>query len=149
MKIILASKSPRRKEILSSLNIPFEVIVSDADENSDISDPAALVCELSKRKGMAVAERKELLPENEKCLIISSDTVVFCDGEIFGKPSNFEDAKRMIKAISGKTHSVFSGMSVISVSNSGEIIENTDFEETLVTFSKMSDGLSQYNSFFV
>ena len=139
MKIILASKSPRRREILSSLNISFDVIVSDADENSDISDPASLVCELSKRKGMAVAEKKELLPENEECLIISSDTLVFCDGSVFGKPHDISEARSMISALSGKTHSVFSGISVIKVSPDGSISEFTESEETLVTFSKMSE----------
>lgn len=139
MKIILASKSPRRKEILSSLNIPFEIIVSDADENCNISDPARLVCLLSERKGMAVANRTDLLPQNDDYLIISSDTVVSCDNKIFGKPSDLSEAKSMIRSISGKTHSVYSGISVITVSKSREIKTFTDFEETLVTFENMSD----------
>ena len=140
MKIILASKSPRRKEILSSLGIPFEIIVSDADENCDISAPDRLVCLLSERKGMAVARRKDLLSPDDDYLIISSDTVVFCDGKIFGKPKDTDDARSMIKALSGKTHSVFSGISLITVSKEREIKTFTDFEETLVTFGEMSDG---------
>ena len=139
LKIILASKSPRRREILSLLNIPFDVIVSDFDENSDIKDPALLVCELSKRKGMAVARMKELQEKNEEYLVISSDTLVSLDGEIFGKPADREEAKYMIGRLSGKTHSVFSGISLISVSKDGEISEYTDFEETKVTFGQMSD----------
>ena len=139
MKIILASKSPRRREILSLLNIPFEVIVSDVDESSDIKDPALLVCELSKRKGIAVAQMKELREKNEDHLIISSDTLVFLDGKIFGKPADTEEAKHMIGQLSGRTHSVFSGISLISLSNNGDICEYTDFEETKVTFSQMSE----------
>jgi septum formation protein len=140
MKIILASKSPRRKEILSSLGFKFDVIVSDTDENSNITDPAMLVSELSRRKGMAVAQQKELFSHGNEYLIISSDTLVFCGGEIFGKPADTEDARRMIRALSGRTHSVFSGMTVIKISGSGEISEFTDFEETLVTFREMSES---------
>ena len=139
MKIILASKSPRRKEILSSLGIKFDVIVSDVDENSEITDPACLVCELSRRKGMAVAKSEKILNFNEDVIIISSDTLVFCEGNIFGKPADISEAKKMIKSLSGKTHSVFSGMSVIKVSKNGEIVEFTDFEETMVTFREMTD----------
>ena len=140
MKIILASKSPRRKEILSSLGIIFDVIVSDTDESSDISNPALLVSELSKRKGMAVAEKSELFSNENEYIIISSDTVVFCNGEIFGKPADMIDAKRMIKSLSGKTHSVFSGISVIKISRNGDVAEFTDFDETLVTFKEMRDS---------
>lgn len=139
MRIILASKSPRRKEILSALCVPFEVIVSDADESSSVTDPSRLVSVLSERKGMAVAEKLADSEKNEDILIISSDTVVELDGVIFGKPKDTDDAKRMIKALSGRTHSVFSGISLILVTKDGRIKAETDFERTYVTFRPMSD----------
>lgn len=137
MKIILASKSPRRKEILSSLGIKFDILVSDVNEDCDSQNPAELVSILSERKGLDVAKR--LIPTKEKLLVISSDTVVAAAGRIFGKPSDERDAEYMIKALAGKTHSVFSGISLITLSESGEIKCFTDFEETLVSFKNMSD----------
>ena len=114
MKYILASKSPRRREILENLGIDFEIIVSDADESSDISDPSALTEELSRRKGKAVYE---LLKAQDKLdgntVIISADTVVVCDGEILGKPRDRDDAYRMLRMLSGRSHEVVSGITLI------------------------------------
>ena len=97
MKYILASKSPRRKEILETLGLEFEVVVADADESSDERDPYRFVELISERKGLAVRDR--LLAEGRDLsdtVIISSDTVVAIDGEILGKPKDEEDAKRML-----------------------------------------------------
>ncbi|MBE6696579.1 MAG: septum formation protein Maf [Ruminococcaceae bacterium] len=138
MRIILASKSPRRKEILSSLGIKFDIIVSEADESSSSHDPAELVSILSERKGMAVAEKLKSTA-NEDTLIISSDTVVALDGAIFGKPSDTEEAESMIRELSGKAHSVFSGISLILISKDKTVKSATDFEKTVVTFKKMTD----------
>ena len=156
MKIILASKSPRRKEILESLGINFEIIVSDIDESSSVDDPAELVCLLSERKGTAVAKIAAEKFKNQHLIVISSDTVVACENcitcnssgkfpikqknEIFGKPTDKEDAERMLRSLSGRTHKVFSGISLTSVSKNGEIKTFTDFESTCVTFKKMSDS---------
>ena len=139
MRVILASKSPRRKEILENLGIKFDIIVSDADENSKETDPSSLVCDLSFRKATAVSDT--LLPynSNEETYIIACDTVVALEGEIFGKPENKEHAKDMLSRLSDKTHKVFSGVTVIKINQSGEISHVTDFEDTGVKFSKMSD----------
>ena len=111
--IILASASPRRREILSELGVNFEVVVADADESSEQKDPEKLTKELSKRKAEAV--REKLLKAGtltEDCVIIAADTVVFNNGEILGKPKDAADAKAMIRSLSGKEHSVVSGVSV-------------------------------------
>lgn len=111
--IILASASPRRKDILSELGVPFTVITANTDESCTESDPHAFVRELAGRKGQAV--RDMLLERNEldrDSLIISADTVVYCNGEILGKPSDAADAVRMITALSGKEHSVISGVAI-------------------------------------
>ena len=143
MKIILASNSPRRKEILENLGIKFEIIVSDADESSEEKDPALLVRELSLRKGRAVADRiiNENIHAGEDTYIISSDTVVAtADGEILGKPSDIADAKRMLSLLSGKSHYVHSGIAIIKISADREITEAADTESTAVEFLHMSEN---------
>ena len=112
MRYILASASPRRKEILENLGLEFTVITSDADESSDLTDPEELTKELAKRKGQAVAELLSDKLDGET-VIISADTVVCCDGEILGKPRDRSDAERMIRMLSGKAHTVTSGVALI------------------------------------
>lgn len=114
MKFVLASKSPRRREILQNLGISFEIVTADTDESSSITDPAALVEELSRRKGLAV--RDLLLSEGRDLsgtVIIASDTVVAIDGKILGKPKDAEDAARMLGLLSGREHEVISGIALI------------------------------------
>ncbi len=109
IRVILASKSPRRREILENLGVKFDIVVADADESSDIKDPRELVMTLAARKGRAVRER---LDNVEKTLIIACDTLVYADGEFLGKPHDRGDAERMIKMLSGSEHSVVSGIYV-------------------------------------
>ena len=114
MKYILASKSPRRREILKNIGIDFDIVVSDADESSNVTDPAVLTEELASRKGRAVADK--LAGEgalSDDTLIISADTVVVCDGEILGKPHGRDDAYRMLKMLSSRSHEVVSGIALI------------------------------------
>lgn len=135
MNIILASQSPRRREILETLGLSFTVITSDADERTDERDPCRLVELLSRRKGEAVRDR--LLREGRSLsdtLIISSDTVVAIDGEILGKPKDAEDAKRMLRLYSGRTHEVVSGICLIR----GERIA-VSHEVTRVSFDEMRE----------
>ena len=112
--IILASASPRRKEILSELDVDFRVVVADTDESSDISDPVELTRELARRKGLAVYEK--LLQSGEydaeSAIIISADTVVCRDGEILGKPRDRADAVAMLTSLSGRSHTVVSSVAV-------------------------------------
>ena len=139
MKYILASKSPRRREILEMLGVEFEVITSDADESSDITDPYKLVEELSLRKGIAV--RDALLAEGRDLsdtVIISSDTIVAIDGEILGKPTDEEDACRMLRLYSGREHEVVSGICLIGADKQG-----VTHEVTKVTFDEMDEETIQ------
>lgn len=131
MKVILASKSPRRKEILETMGVDFEIDVAEVDESvSDSLTPVEAVCEISKRKADAVLERHK----EGGCIIISADTVVVIDGRIIGKPKNEEDAFDIIKSLSGRTHEVYSGFTVCSSDKSG-----TDFEVTQVHFRELCD----------
>ena len=137
MKFILASASPRRREILGNLGIDFEVVTSDADESCDENmKPSDLVMLLSARKAGAVRER--LLKEGRDLgdtVIIAADTVVFAEDEILGKPKDVSDAERMIRMLSGKTHSVLSGITVIKGSESA-----SSFDETFVSFKHMTEA---------
>lgn len=134
MRIVLASKSPRRREILSSLGVTFDIVSADADESSAITDPATLVRELSLRKGRAT---RELLRErgewDNNTLVIASDTVVAIDGEILGKPRDDADAARMLSLLSGTAHHVISGISLLLGDR-----EIADFDDTSVLFDDMT-----------
>lgn len=134
MRVILASKSPRRREILTMLGVQFEILSADADESSDITDPALLVRELALRKGRAT---RALLQErgewDENTLIIASDTVVAVDNEILGKPVDAADAARMLQALSGNEHRVISGVALLC----GER-EVADHDATAVRFAPMT-----------
>ena len=132
MRVILASKSPRRKEILENLGIKFDVIVADADESCSIADPMERVSALAAIKGKAV---KEQLNDGEDALVIASDTLVYAEGEFLGKPRDRDDARRMIKMLSGKAHSVVSGL-YLSI---GER-EYSGASETRVIFDEMTEG---------
>lgn len=131
MRIILASKSPRRKEILENLGLKFEVMVADADESSDIKDPALLVRTLAERKGRAVAQRLDSLTDT---LIIASDTLVYAEGEFLGKPRDRDDARRMIGMLADNKHIVVSG---IYLNYCGE--ERSAASSTAVVFGEMTD----------
>ena len=107
MKLILASGSPRRRELLSLYTRDFEVCASDFDEGSvRAASPAALAGALARGKCLAVSA---LRPGR---LVVGSDTVVELDGEVFGKPKDAADARRMLRALSGRTHQVHTGVCV-------------------------------------
>ena len=114
MKLILASGSPRRREILQNLGIPFEVLTSDADESCSLTDPAAFVRELAARKGEAVREvLRAQGADLGEILILAADTVVAQDSTILGKPRDRADAQRMLTALSGRDHAVYSGIALL------------------------------------
>lgn len=106
-KVILASASPRRKEILGKTGIDFEVQVSDCDENIDEKQPDKLVMKLSELKARDVATK------NSDAIIIGSDTVVAHKGHIMGKPADRAEAISMIKSFAGDIHQVYTGVTII------------------------------------
>lgn len=109
MEIILGSSSPRRKEIMESLNLKFKIVSADVDESTSESDPEKRVIELSMRKASAVAKNLE-----SETIIIAADTVVYLDKEYYNKPKDKEDALRIISSLSGKTHKVYTGVTLMS-----------------------------------
>jgi septum formation protein len=107
--IILASKSPRREQLLREAGIKFIICPSDVDEDIDLNmSPEAIVMELAKQKAQAVF----LKYPND--IIIGADTIVVLGNQILGKPKDQEDAYHMLKTLSGKTHQVFTGVTIIS-----------------------------------
>lgn len=136
MKFILASKSPRRREILTNLGLEFEIITSEADESYDEGTaPSDVVMTLSARKAAAVKASLEREGRDlADTVIIAADTVVSAEGEILGKPDGTKDAQRMLRLLSGGTHSVLSGITVIYNGSSASA-----YEETFVRFAPMSD----------
>ena len=127
--IILASASPRRKEILSSLGVDFTVVTADTDESSDITDPCRLTEELAARKGRAVYS--SLKDKADNSIIISADTVVCANGKILGKPRDAEDAARMLRSLSGSSHTVVSGVAVTvgGVTRSASCVTRVNVDE--------------------
>ena len=146
MKIILASKSPRRREILENLGIKFTIITEETDESSNVTEPSELVRELAERKGAAVVDKiinmikTEGAFDGEDTLVLSSDTVVASDGAILGKPRDLDDARDMLRRIEGRGHSVFSGIAAALISG-GEVVKAVSaVEETVVRFSPMTEA---------
>ena len=134
IKLILASQSPRRREILENLGIPFRVITADTDETCDERDPRRFVETLALRKGRAVLARMMADGSaDEDTVILAADTVVAAEGEILGKPRDRADAERMLWLLSGKTHRVISGIALLSPSHTAVASESTG-----VIFSKLS-----------
>lgn len=133
-KIILASQSPRRREILEAAGIIFEVITSKKEEKTTETAPEKIVMELSKQKAEEVADSIEA----ENYLVIGADTMVALDGVMFGKPKDYEEAFSMLKQLSGKTHQVFSGVTLL-YDEEGERKSQSFYQKTDVTFLELTD----------
>lgn len=130
MDIILASGSPRRKELLTQMGLTFQVVVSDADESIDKTlPPDEQVRILSQRKAQATAA---LVPTD--ALVIAADTIVALEGSVMGKPHSREEAIEMLTRLSGNTHTVYTGFTL----RQGEHIL-TESEATDVTFRPLLD----------
>ncbi len=134
-KIILASASPRRRELLTQIGLTFEVVVSESEEKITSTEPAKVVEELSIQKAEAVWEK---LAQNHN-IVIGADTVVACDGKILGKPSDVENAVEMLRLLQGRGHEVYTGVTVLYEEN-GEKRALTFHEKTTVHFYPMTEA---------
>lgn len=121
--LILASASPRRKELLEKLHIPFTIISSNVDETvSENLSPTEIVTTLAYRKARLASVQ---FPNS---YVIGSDTIVVCDDIVLGKPENRQEAQQMLEMLSGRTHSVYTGVSVVHGKTSESFYEKTDVE---------------------
>ena len=115
-KVILASGSPRRREILKQMGIEFEIDVSDVDETAE-GTPEEMVCLLAERKALAVAYKAA--DRGESALVVGADTLVALDGRALGKPADDEEAVRMLRSLSGREHAIYTGVCVVKVKDGG------------------------------
>lgn len=132
-KIVLASKSPRRAEILRAVDWEFEAIAANIDETRrESEDAVSYVKRLAQTKAETVAERI-----SNRGLVLGADTVVVIDGEILGQPRDDDDARRMLKLLNGKWHEVMTGVALIKGGNPPEVV--VDHETTRVRFCELSE----------
>lgn len=138
IKLVLASASPRRRELIQLLGLPFECTVSEADESTCMKVPDEVVKEISRKKALWVYERRGL-GTNE--VLIGADTVVAFENNILGKPASENDARTMLRMLQGNVHSVFTGVTLIWMSDNATEPNIISFaQQTDVTFSKVSDN---------
>ncbi len=143
-QIILASASPRRRQLLEQIGLIFEICPAKGEERATAGEPEKVVMELAAAKAEEVAamigsygRRHSELITPQDILVIGADTVVACEGRILGKPRDDEEAFSMLSQLSGRTHAVCTGVALILTEASGAVRRRTFYEKTLVTMSVM------------
>ena len=132
-RLILASNSPRRRELLEQIGVEFEVIPSNAEEKVTKQEPSEVVEELSRQKAEDVAAAVE------DGIVLGADTVVCQDGQIMGKPKDEADAKQMLQKLQGEEHSVYTGVTILVKENGAVQHVQTFSQETKVYVYEMTD----------
>jgi septum formation protein len=128
--LILASASPRRKELLEQIKIPFIVIPSHIDENGEKGTPWEVCIRLAEKKALS------LYNSSNSNWILAADTIVVKDGRIMGKPADTSDAGQMLKSLSNGDHDVITGFSIVDPSG---CVADSDYVTTCVTFKSLTD----------
>lgn len=136
-KFILASASPRRKELIGHLQIPFSIMTANLDEKSNHKEPQLFAQDIAVQKGEAVISS---LNNEEDCFVVSADTVVSLKGEIFGKPRDEVEARLFLSSLAGNEHSVFTAVAMFFI-HDGKVLRHQFVEETKVTFDNISEEL--------
>ena len=146
-QIILASASPRRKELLEQIGLTFDICPAKGEEVITKTVPAEVVKELASQKAKEVAgmvksyeEKHEELMTPQDIMVIGADTIVAYEDQILGKPKDEEDAYRMLSMLSGNTHSVYTGVSIILLGASGKAGELNFYEKTDVVMRQMDEN---------
>lgn len=131
-KLVLASASPRRRELMSLLGVPFEIVVSNVTEVIDkLLPPEEMVKDLALQKARAVVDNLD------QGLVIGADTIVVIAANILGKPANEEEAYTMLKELSGQEHQVYTGIALVDKVSGGQEVAA---EVTMVKFKELTDG---------
>ena len=136
-RLVLASASPRRAELLRAAGIAFDVKVADVDETQSVGEtPAAYVERLAIAKAVAITE------QGEPGAVLGADTTVVIDGAVLGKPIDASDATRMLRLLSGRTHLVLTGVALIAPATAGQVsrLRRARVCTTRVTFASLSDA---------
>lgn len=145
-KIVLASSSPRRKELLEKIGLEFDICPSNKEEIVTSTVPSEVCVELSRQKALDVAASIKMYNEThpeitspQDIMVIGADTIVYCDGQILGKPADENDAKRMIRMLSDNTHEVYTGVTIVLIYKDGRAGEYSFYESTKVTCYPITD----------
>lgn len=135
-RLVLASSSPRRKQLMGLLGLPYDVVVKPVDEQiAPGVSPEEAVRELALRKARAAV--KDVRESNQDAVVIGADTVVVLDGHILGKPRDEQDAFHMLCALQGKTHQVYSGVACIDAVTGKTVVDHC---ATAVTFKPLTES---------
>ena len=147
MNLILASQSPRRRELLGLMGHPFLVRVADIDETMDETlPPYDEVARVSRLKALAVARKNE-------DIVVAADTIVVCGGTVLGKPRDEKDAFRMLKMLSGRDHQVMTGMTVVRGEETVTVTEVTDIhfrpllDEEITAYVRSGEPMDKAGSY--
>ena len=136
MEWILASASPRRKELFAELVEKFEIVPAQGEEKTEAGlTPKQLVQALAKQKALEVAS----MPSAKGKFVLGADTVVALGDEVLGKPKNEADAKRMLTALSGRSHDVYTGVCIVYLDENGNLTTLVDAARTEVVFETLSE----------
>lgn len=142
IKFILASASPRRKELIGHLKVPFEIMTLNIPEESNHADPLIYSQEIATAKGDAVFKELLLKSPDASLFVVSADTIVCLNGKIYNKPRDRDEARVFLNELSGKSHSVFTAVT-INLSFDGKTSSHSFVEESKVTFNKISHALME------
>ncbi|WP_029230928.1 Maf family protein [Butyrivibrio sp. VCB2006] len=144
MRYVLASGSPRRKELLAKVVPEYEVIPAQEEENAESAEPDKMVEELSFKKASEIFH-KIFTNDTDRLVVIGADTVVSYNRRVLGKPADRDDASQMIRSLSGNTHAVYTGVTVFYTDKEGKENSFTFHEETLVDVTSMTeDEIAKY-----
>ncbi|KXB60433.1 Maf family protein [Lachnoanaerobaculum saburreum] len=145
IKIILASASPRRKELLEQIGVDFEIAVSDKETAIDCSDPVEACRKQAYNKAVDIVEKSKLKYSDKDFVVISADTIVAIDKKILGKPKDKSDARQMLKSLSGRKHRVYTAVCVYnSLKDSYEsFVEDTPVEVARLSSEEIEDYLEK------
>lgn len=138
MKLILASKSPRRKEILSQAGYEFEIVISNVDENVSEKKAEDKVLAIAKKKGIDIYNKLK----EEDVVILSADTIVVVDNIILGKPKNIDDARNMINLLNNRTHQVFTAVYIKANNIEYQFLEKTDVNLVCITDDEIEEYIN-------
>ena len=138
--LILASGSPRRRELMSQVGLDFTVVTSDADENIKEMKPEDYVRKLSSVKAQSVLE--QYADNEDSVIVIGADTIVYHKGEILTKPKDEEDAFRILKSLEGQIHQVYTGVTICSAHKNVSFYEKTDVWVYDMTDEEIRDYIS-------
>lgn len=140
--LILASKSPRRQELMQAMGLEFRLLLKDVDESyPEQLKPAEIACYIAEKKAMAFTE------ERKNNLVITADTIVSCAGEIMGKPDNAAHAIEMLSKLSGTVHQVYTGVALAYGDKTETFFDRTDVRFRELTAEEIDFYVAQYKPF--